>query len=248
MKVKGFKHGLRKHWKECVILSGLLLSCLLYFGHRYLIQKRVLRTAPAWLIQELSESAEADAQAKPEEPQGSWGKAREKKALGTDLIEEGSHLREYETKKRGEEEEKGFPVYILGEVKNPGVYILPEGSYLQQLVERAGGLTPRADIKRINLAAWLEPNQMIYIRAVGEAGETGIRGEIPEHPSTESAAHSASSRHSKEKGACSPKRIRSQKRRQKRRPKRNLKSKRSKKKGRRKVGMVQVIASRTDPL
>jgi len=46
---------------------------------------------------------------------------------------------------------EGFIVHILGEVRIPNFYTVPEGTSLQELITRAGGLTELADIKRVRL-------------------------------------------------------------------------------------------------
>lgn len=71
-----------------------------------------------------------------------------------------------------------IPVYIVGEVVNPGVYEIKPGSFLYQLVELAGGLTPNAAEDSVNLAYQISVNQMIRIPSKkeienGEGGGTG---------------------------------------------------------------------------
>lgn len=55
-------------------------------------------------------------------------------------------------------------IYIVGEVKNPGIYSIKKGSILNDLVEMAGGLTQSVDAHNINLAYRLDKNMMIRIR------------------------------------------------------------------------------------
>ena len=45
-----------------------------------------------------------------------------------------------------------YPVYIVGEVNNPGIYNIEKELFLYQLVEMAGGLTDKAAKNSINLA------------------------------------------------------------------------------------------------
>lgn len=58
-------------------------------------------------------------------------------------------------------------VYINGEVKNPGVYRLKEGSIMEDLIKASGGLTENADRERLkielNLAQKLREGDHIYI-------------------------------------------------------------------------------------
>ncbi|GAB1485070.1 hypothetical protein MASR2M79_01160 [Aminivibrio sp.] len=52
-----------------------------------------------------------------------------------------------------DEGKKPWVLYITGEVSSPGVYTLSPDIRIVDLVDAAGGLTPRADPVRINLAA-----------------------------------------------------------------------------------------------
>ncbi len=45
-------------------------------------------------------------------------------------------------------------VYITGEVTNPGVYTVADGERLDRVLQLAGGATEKADLSRINLAAY----------------------------------------------------------------------------------------------
>jgi competence protein ComEA len=67
-------------------------------------------------------------------------------------------------------------VNIDGEVKEPGVYTLPENSRVQDVVEKAGGFTEDASPGSVNLAALLEDGSHIYIPALIIPGESGVRG------------------------------------------------------------------------
>lgn len=62
-----------------------------------------------------------------------------------------------------------IPVYLVGAVLRPGVYIIRKGTYLYELVERAGGLTQEAASETINLAMRISENQMIRIPTQVEA-------------------------------------------------------------------------------
>ena len=54
-------------------------------------------------------------------------------------------------------------VEIKGEVNNPNVYTLNEGSRIYELIDLAGGLTPFGDDKNINKASVLVDGQCIVI-------------------------------------------------------------------------------------
>lgn len=57
-------------------------------------------------------------------------------------------------------------VDIGGEVKNPMLAELPEGSRVDDAIKAAGGLTDKADLTDINRAAFVEDGEKIYIPAI----------------------------------------------------------------------------------
>lgn len=80
-------------------------------------------------------------------------------------------LSEQETEKQ---QSQNIFVYICGEVKNPGVYELPLGSRIYQLVEKAGGMKKKADTGAVNLAETLMDGQMIRIPEQSEHGQQTV--------------------------------------------------------------------------
>lgn len=68
-------------------------------------------------------------------------------------------------------------VHVSGAVEEPGLYRLPEGTRVADLVRRAGGLKPRADLTALNLAAPLADGEHVVVTrrlsAPGEAGGAG---------------------------------------------------------------------------
>ncbi len=60
-----------------------------------------------------------------------------------------------ETETTGEEKVASIWVYVCGEVRDPGVYVLPEGSRITDAVEAAGGMTGDAAETYLNLAETL---------------------------------------------------------------------------------------------
>lgn len=62
-------------------------------------------------------------------------------------------------------------VYISGEVVKPGVYTLPNGSRVGDVVAVAGGFTEEANREGINLAARVSDEQHISVPRVGEETE-----------------------------------------------------------------------------
>ncbi len=67
-------------------------------------------------------------------------------------------------------------VYVSGEIVQPGVYQVPRGSRVNDLLLLAGGLTKNADGSSINLAAQLRDGQQIHIPPVTQIpiGERNI--------------------------------------------------------------------------
>lgn len=62
-------------------------------------------------------------------------------------------------------------VHIEGAVNQPGVYTMPYGSRVNDVLTVAGGATAEADLARINLAAFLQDAQQIIIPTIREDGE-----------------------------------------------------------------------------
>ncbi len=59
-------------------------------------------------------------------------------------------------------------VHLSGQVVTPGVYRLAPGARVIDLVDRAGGSLPAADLERMNLAAVVLDGDRIHLPAVGE--------------------------------------------------------------------------------
>lgn len=68
-------------------------------------------------------------------------------------------------------EKKNIVVEIKGEVKNPNVYTLNEGSRINELIAKAGGLTNEADIDNINRASLVSDGQCIVIGNINDSEE-----------------------------------------------------------------------------
>jgi competence protein ComEA len=69
----------------------------------------------------------------------------------------------------GSDDAPELVVQVAGAVRHPGVFHLPAGSRLGDLVTRAGGLTPDADVDRIDLAAPLTDGALVYLPRRGQA-------------------------------------------------------------------------------
>ena len=69
-------------------------------------------------------------------------------------------------------------VYICGEVKEPGIYEVPKGALLNDIIEDAGGLTDKASVNNINFVYKIEYNISVYIPAEDEVSEGFTGGDI----------------------------------------------------------------------
>ena len=67
-------------------------------------------------------------------------------------------------------------VYIVGEVKHPGVYSLPADARVYQLLQAAGGPLPKANLVALNLAAKVTDGQEVYVTRIGEIPPTYVGG------------------------------------------------------------------------
>lgn len=70
-------------------------------------------------------------------------------------------------------------VQVLGSVKNPGIYFLPDGDRVRDAILAAGGESSDADLLAINLVRLLEDGERIYIPGKGEFALTGAEVETP---------------------------------------------------------------------
>lgn len=62
-----------------------------------------------------------------------------------------------------EEENEEITIYIIGEVKYPGIVILKSGQRIVDAIEAAGGETDEADLNKLNLAQILSDGDKIYV-------------------------------------------------------------------------------------
>ena len=66
-------------------------------------------------------------------------------------------------------------VHVVGAVKNPGVYVLPENARNIDAITAAGGATSEADLERINLSEFIRDGQRVYVPYKGEPISTSER-------------------------------------------------------------------------
>ena len=74
--------------------------------------------------------------------------------------------------------EDGFYVDIKGSVKKPGVYRVSDGMIVNDLINKAGGLTKNAYTKNINLASKLKEGMVVYIYSKSEINKTNTTNKI----------------------------------------------------------------------
>jgi competence protein ComEA len=63
-------------------------------------------------------------------------------------------------------------VHIVGEINNPGVYEMSNGSRVQDLIDTAGGFTDKAHIEEVNLASNIYDGQKIRIPSEKDLAST----------------------------------------------------------------------------
>ncbi|NCC48915.1 MAG: hypothetical protein EOM13_07670 [Clostridia bacterium] len=80
------------------------------------------------------------------------------------------------------DEKRMIPIHLVGAVCQPGIYHIPVGSYLFELLDQAGGLSEDAASEQINLALRLDVNQQIYIPTREEAlNHPGLLPTVPQN-------------------------------------------------------------------
>jgi competence protein ComEA len=67
-------------------------------------------------------------------------------------------------------------VHVAGAVRRPGLYRLPEGSRVDDVIAQAGGAGPKAALDLVNLAAPVSDGQQILVPAEGSAEAAGAGG------------------------------------------------------------------------
>jgi competence protein ComEA len=65
-------------------------------------------------------------------------------------------------------------VEVRGAIAKPGVYTLPAGSRVQDVIALAGDLTTNAETRALNLARKVNDGEQLYIPAIGEATPTTV--------------------------------------------------------------------------
>ncbi|SDW25987.1 competence protein ComEA [Marinococcus luteus] len=75
--------------------------------------------------------------------------------------------------KETEEPDGDVRVDVKGEVHAPGVYTLQADERVEEAIQKAGGITDRADMLQVNLAERVEDEMVIHIPGEGEETITG---------------------------------------------------------------------------
>jgi competence protein ComEA len=70
-------------------------------------------------------------------------------------------------------------VDVAGAVRRPGLYQLPEGSRVADAVVRAGGVTRRAQLELVNLAARISDGEQVVVPRRGSGGTVAASGSGP---------------------------------------------------------------------
>lgn len=86
-----------------------------------------------------------------------------------DLTEEGLTQELMRRQEAQVDNSRQIYVHVCGQVCQPGVVMLPEGSRAWEAVAAAGGLTDEAWDAAVNLAAVLQDGEKLYIPALGES-------------------------------------------------------------------------------
>lgn len=70
-------------------------------------------------------------------------------------------------------------VHVVGAVRKPGLYRLPEGSRIDDAIRRAGGPRPKAELALVNLASPVADGQQVVVPARGGAPGAGAVSAAP---------------------------------------------------------------------
>lgn len=71
----------------------------------------------------------------------------------------------YETDESSQWESSEISVHLVGEILNPGLYKLPLGSRVSDVVDLAGGISEKASMESINLARILVDGEQIIVKS-----------------------------------------------------------------------------------
>jgi competence protein ComEA len=63
-------------------------------------------------------------------------------------------------------------IHMVGAINNPGVVLIPLNSRIQDAINAAGGVTDKADLGQLNLAARVNDGQKVIVPVLGETLES----------------------------------------------------------------------------
>lgn len=91
--------------------------------------------------------------------------------------------------------DSAFPVYLCGQIQNPGIYQIEGPVYLYELIEIAGGLTDQADQDHINMVYVIDAPQSIYVPSVDDDLHEISTGIMQDNYSNEQGLEQESNEH-----------------------------------------------------
>jgi competence protein ComEA len=71
-------------------------------------------------------------------------------------------------------------VHVVGAVRRPGLYELPDGSRVDDAIRRAGGPKPKAALDQVNLASPVADGQQVVVPARAAPGAANVPAAIPD--------------------------------------------------------------------
>ncbi len=80
-------------------------------------------------------------------------------------------------------------VYVVGAVRRPGLYRVPDGARIDDAIRAAGGERSDADQAAVNLAAHTSDGDEIFVPMIGEATPSSMRSSRARTPRTRAKTH-----------------------------------------------------------
>jgi len=99
-------------------------------------------------------------------------------SVSEDSSNSGSVATGDDIKSAAADSESSIFVFICGAISKPGVYEMPEGSRVYELINRAGGITSDGAVNSVNQAETLQDSQQVYIPRRDEVTVTVASGTL----------------------------------------------------------------------